>query len=308
MKHTFNATTTNFITKVMRNTKRELASGYSWLLSEFSETLEEFLFQSMQLSYISSTRRNLLITSMDSKMERIDVLPLYRRNIYGECENKVVYINPDIPKNKRKLYIFHEFAHMLVALFNIDEITEELNNSNRKYHFPPHLNGSARGLIRTGWLVIEEAIVQNIAENCYYSSIGCIRPAMTVQEDPRVLGNIRFKSNYDYYGLYQILVTAFARTLRGIGKSPIDSDITIIDEFSKKATNCDIRKHIINEYEHDGLILQLYEVLRIFGIIWHNKAASFGVSQSVTSITDTQKMWYEILNKLKGMEDYRKEI
>lgn len=141
-----------------------------------------------------------------------------------------------MPNWKRTLYLFHELAHSCFK--NRDTA--------------PYIGDFMRHSTYYGYMTIEEAIAQNIAETCYYASTNQQRLQKRLERD-RIMPNIEYQTNYDYYGLYQPLAVAFGRVLRGVGTSYRNSDDKILFDLSKKALKEDLLESVIYEYQRDGI-------------------------------------------------------
>lgn len=250
---------------------------------------------------------NRIIERISSNVKVIDFLPEYKRGIYGQAvvEEKKIYINPDLPNWKRTLYLFHEFAH---CCFKYRDTA-------------PYINNIMRHSTYYGYMTIEEALAQNIAETCYYKSINRSRPIKKIEQD-RVIPNIQYKTNYDYYGIYQPLAIAFGRVLRGVGTSSLDSDDKILFDLSKKALTEELLESVIYEYQKDGISQDLEPLFYALANIYSAKKMSFGMGGVMEKVFDkngklletkelnptieeTQNYYVSALQMMKKNEDYR---
>lgn len=293
------------ITKINKNTFENIDRQYQHLALEYSENAEEFIKQCMNNGFITYSNLRRCLRNLDT-VSYIDVLPRNNRGIYGTVTNGIVFVNPDLSANRRKLYEFHELAHQLIQT-ELPSSELVMYNRSRTQRGKTPLNGMN---IKNGWFLLEEAIVQNIAEECFYSSLGIQRPQQTHKKEPQVLGNKFFKTNFDYYGIYQPLTTMFARTLRGVGQSKTDSDDLILNEFSKKACNENFIQSVTQEYSNDVGKDTLMELLEKIGRIFNEKSVTFSnsIEGKQMSIPQTQELWNNIMAELRQLEDYRPAI
>lgn len=248
-----------------------------------------------------------IIKKLSNTVKNIDFLPENKRGIYGQAvaEEQKVYINPDMPNWKRTLYLFHELAHCCF---------KDRNTA-------PYIGDLMRHSTYYGYMTIEEALAQNIAETCYYASINQPRPQKQSERD-RVIPNIQYQTNYNYYGLYQPLAIAFGRVLRGVGTSYRDSDDKILFDLSKKALKEDLLESVIYEYQKDGISQDLEPMFFALANIYSAKKMSFGmggVEERVfdrnerlverkelnPTIQETQQYYMKALEIMKRNEDYR---
>lgn len=248
-----------------------------------------------------------VFTRLANNVKIIDFLPENMRGIYGQTdpENQKIYINPDMPNWKRTLYLFHELTHSC------------FKNRNTA----PYIGDYMRHSTYYGYMTIEEALAQNIAETCYYASINQQRPNKRLERD-RIMPNIEYQTNYDYYGLYQPLAVAFGRVLRGVGTSYRDSDDKILFDLSKRALKEDLLESVINEYQRDGISQDLEPMFFALANIYAAKKMSFGMGGVEENVFDrnqqlvakkelrptcaeTQEYYIKALNIMKRNEDYR---
>ena len=251
-----------------------------------------------------------VIKNLSHNVKTIDFLPENERGIFGQsvAEEQKVYINPDMPKGKRILYLFHELTHCC------------FKNRNTA----PYIGDYMRHSTYYGYMTIEEALAQNIAETCYYAYTGQQKPQKRLERD-RIMPNIQYYTNFDYYGLYQPLAAAFGRVLRGVGTSNRDSDDKILFDLSKKALREDLLESVINEYQRDGILEDLEPMFFALANIYAAKKMSFGmggVQEKVfdknqqlvaeknlqPSLEQTQEYYIKALNIMKKNEDYRQPL
>ena len=251
-----------------------------------------------------------VIANLSENVKTIDFLPENNRGIYGQtvAKEQKVYINPDLPKWKRTLYLYHELTHCCFE--------------NRK--LAPYIGDFMRHSSYFGYMTIEEALAQNIAETCYYASINQPRPKHRIEKDP-TMPNIKYETNYDFYGLYQPLAVAFGRSLRGVGTSSKDSGDKILFDLSKKALKEDLLDAAIYEYQRDGITKDLEETLFALANIYSAKKMSFGMGSVEERVYDrnnnyiakkelkptqseTQQYYLKVLNIMQKNEDYRPEL
>lgn len=305
MKYNWKITTPmyKFLDEIYINTPLKMDRRYRHLANEFSQNTEEFVKQCMDNGFITYQNLRRCLENLKS-VSFIDVLPENQRGIYGITTNDSVQVNPNLDSNRRRLYQFHELAHKLIRVQSpVAEVIKY--NRGRKERGKSALN--ANNLL-DGWALLEEAIVQNIAEGCFYTSINQPRPQQRYQQEPRVIGDKKFKTNFDFYGIYQPLTTRFARTIRGIGTGKNDSDDLILNEFSKKACNGDFIKAVTEEYSRDVGIDRLMELIEKLGKIFNEKSATFGNGTKMTTVQETQMIWNSVIAEMIKLEDYRPAI
>lgn len=294
-----------FLLKIDYNTKTKMDKSYLYMKEEYINDLEDYIVQCIRTGYITSENIDVVINRMN-RLEFINVLPENLRGIYGFTTKDYtqVLVNPDLDRNRRKLYLFHELSHMAIG---IDE--EIIKRNFESYKRIQEEDGvvlrNEVNYAKEGWTLIEEGIVQEIAESLLYASLEKERPQATLRRDP-ILGNATYKSNYDYYGLYQPIVTSLGRTLRGVGRSSSDSDQTILKDLCVKAFSKNFTLDIIKEYNNDVGLDNLYNILGNLGVIFQGKYNSIVGIRDTNLSTDVIKHSYsDVMNELARLEDYR---
>jgi len=183
-------------------------------------------------------------------------------------------------EDKQLLYLYHELAHCCFG--NVGE-----EHKKQSYYY--------------GYMTIEEALAQNIAETCFY--YGQQRPSHHLEKDAIFPNNYSCKTNFDTavnYGLYQPIAVAMGRTLKDIGTSPNTSDEQILFELSQKALKENLFYSIIKEYKQDNVSNDLHLLLNNLAEIYFAKT---GVKSNDATIN--LKRYTTALETLNKLEDYR---
>lgn len=254
-----------WIEVLYKNTLAEMKKEYDNysdalnLTNEFCSNIVNYFHYLEKCGYISKEELQGEKQKIMSEINKVALLPANKRNLFGDCQpqEKTIYINPNISKEERKLFLFHELAHLSLS-------------SNKVIDKPYNINGKYRFSHIYGYQALDEAMAQDIAENLYYKSRNENRPSVYNQQD-RILGEYTFPSNYRYYGLYQPITAMFARTL---------NNCKSIADLSKRAIKGNLLEYIINEYSATGRIEQLDNVFNAIGNIFAGKMKSFGLMPS----------------------------
>lgn len=273
--------------------------------------LQSFLGELERTGLIDSTETKTRIEKMIWRnVLSIDFLPESERGLYGKTnpDEHKIYINPELDIQKRTLYLFHELAH---CCFEDVETIDDI----------PAIGDYKRFSTYYGYMVIEEALAQNIAETCFYHVMDKPRPAKQESRDSIIPG-VPFFTNFDYYGLYQPLATLFGRTLRGVGKSTLDRDDRVLFQLSKKALKENLLKSVVDEYTKDGIADELELTFFKLANIYSAKKKSFGAGWAIERVFDkngkcikekelnttkenTANYYIDVLNQMIKNEDYR---
>ena len=287
-----------------------------------------FIKTMKELGLIDPTNIDNVCENIFNSTHQIDYLSENERNIFGiaEKEQKRIRLNPNMGMNVSDnqevnekqndymldLYLFHELAHK--CLPKIDNTFDSI----------PTLMKFKNSSTVYGYQALEEAVAQEIAEMCYYKHKNLERPAKTKHTDT-ILPKVVFKSNFNYYGLYQPVAVSFGRALRGVGKSSDDSSEKIMYDLCHRATHNNLLTSIVEEYKHDGLETECFQLFHTLAHIYSAKQNSFGVhsglkNQSLNPNTnefepsleeelgvnvDVKKLYMWVIDKLNSLEDYR---
>ena len=257
-----------------------------------------YFFQFNNESFIS------IFENLIDNLKFITVLPPTMRGVYGQYKNneKVLYINPKLHSDQRltsdertRLYICHELGHIQNSKWmnNLIIILNDINCSIED-----------KQLMYDGFSLLDEAITQDRAENITYYFSSKTRPSMT-QRVTVLFDRSPHKTNFDYYGEFQVPTIDFARTLRGIGKLE-DIDL-VMKEFNTRALKEEFSKKIFDEYTTDGQISNTYYLLKQLGIIKNAAYAAFGYSD-YRYIRQSSQALAKYNELVREMRDYRDPI
>lgn len=268
-------------------------------MHSFIKNVEEYLYY-----YYSRDRGNFenIFNSIE-KIEAISVLDDQDRGIYGiTYPTNIILISPVLsgnreltPEQRTRLYVAHELGHMVNKKW-MAQVTQHLGKNNT-------LNPNQKQRIYDGFSLINEATTQDRAEDIAYFYAHKQRPSIKSYVDPRGMYNGEpYRTNYDFYGELQEPAIMFARTLRGIGK--IDDDKKALTLLSKRALNPNFVNSIINEYQRDGQIINLYNEFQYLGILKNASYARFGYSER--SFLSASKVALDNFKKIaSSLRDYR---
>lgn len=283
-------------------------------LPELINDVEEFFAQAIKLGYINKGNIGQILNKLKDKnngFRCIKVLP--EKGLYGRSVDDVIEINTNMtrhpnspkltPKEITMLYMFHEMGHKIINLsksVTIDTYiaTVEQMLRNKGVNTP---DVDFKEVIPNGFLMMEEALVQELAEQLTYSATNKIRPEYRLRNEiasiqPHGFETCDVQTNLDFYGLFQEPTINFGKTLRGC--YTLDSSRTdILSNMIAKAINTNFVDEVIKEYNHgDGKLYQdLFQTLRAMGFIQMQKYASFGQGKPVKGII--------VSNCLKAVEN-----
>ncbi len=269
-----------------------------------------FFVSGINTGLISKLNINLILSNLTNSQNGFRVLgylPQRLSGLFGCSKQDKILINsemkrhsnsPDLTSNEiRRLYLFHEIGHkVLNILKDEDTITQYINTLDRilKDKGLCIENTSGKEFIREGFWMIEECLVQELAEFLTYYSAFKKRPNYQYRQD--ISGYVL--TNHDFYGIFQAPTINFGKTLRGCGVRTGTNEEVLLDMI-KKALNGSFPLDIINEYNQgDGyLYYDLFLTLRAMGKIKVRKYASLGVGQDILDNTNASLNLISILCK-----------
>lgn len=262
--------------------KRLVISSYMYngnnAFYKYVNYIEDFFCYSLKEGFITPTNINKILTILKKDFKIIKFLPENLRGLYGRSLGDIIEINPNLGNIRSTLYMIHEIGHKILKAhegyiiwqYN-SSFKEELEEKGIYNGYIKYPNES----IFYGFQMLEEALTQELAEILTSKIFNYKRKPMTEKSD---LG-VSFKSNFDYYGIFQELAIAFGKTLRGVGGSTKEDNIILKDMIKKALNTSDsLTLDIIKEYnDGDGnLYLKLYYMLASMGNFLNEKYASFG--------------------------------
>ena len=274
-------------------------------LVELIHDVEDFFYQSIKKRYITENNLDRIMNSLKDKtygFRTIDSLP--EKGLYGKSIGDTIQINLNMeahansptltPRETTKMYMFHEIGHKIMNISkNFDETDKYLKTVEEilKSKGISNPDTSYKETIYHGFLMIEEALVQELAEQLTYRSANKKRPTYVSRIDIANRQGGEFEvlevpTNLDFYGLFQEPTIEFGKTLRGC-YGAYSTRESILTRMIIKALSSDFTKEVIKEYyEGDGRLYQdLFLTLRAMGILKIQKYATFGQGEPMEGIT-----------------------
>lgn len=276
---------------------------------EYARYIADFVQQGVNTGIITQKNLHYVLTKLQ-KIDMFTELPLQNRGIFGatvSSQNRnglTVYINPDLDEHRRRQYAFHELAHVVM------HGEQNVVKNNVISTMNGNISNNDLELIGDGFTVVEEAIAQEISEIFVYSSENRKRPNV-VQTIDRAIPNISFWTNHNFYGLYQPIVTSFAKTLRGIGdKRDIAANQSVhLKLLCGRAFEGNFAQGIIDEYTKDNHYVDLIKNLKDMGNVYRVKQATFGIQNGValtpSNLNISSQAYRRALHSFNMLKDER---
>lgn len=270
-------------------------------IKESLEYIDDYLYYYYQFQ---NEDFHSIFLNLVNSLQFVTVFPPKMRGLYGQYVNseKTLYINPELHASSKltsdertRLYICHELGHIQNSKW-MQKLVPILNNVK--------CSNEDRQLMYDGFSLLDEAITQDRAENITYYFSSKVRPLMN-RCSTQLFNGKSFETNFDYYGEFQVPTISFAKTLRGIGK--LSNDRLVMEEFDKRSLSDDFSSRIFDEYNRDGQIENLYDMLIKLGIIKNASYAAFGYGEQ-TYLLQSSLALDEYNQIVSEMRDYRDPI
>jgi hypothetical protein len=274
-------------------------------LQELIHDVEDFFYQSISQNYINKSNIDNVLSILKDKNSGLRAIePLPEKGLYGKSVGDIIQINLNMtkhpnspqltPRELTKLYMFHEIGHKVlkvasnyVAIENYLDTLEEIlkskgvNNPDTYYKYT----------VYHGFLMIEECLVQELAEQLTYRSSNKKRMPYNQRIEIASIQGEEYEvcevpTNLDFYGIFQMPTIEFGKTLRGCYNSSSTNE-RILSRMIMKALNSDFPEEVFREYyEGNGTLYQdLFSTLRAMGMIKIQKYATFGQDTPLKGIT-----------------------
>ena len=279
-------------------------------------TMLESIFNIEEYLYYNKNNSNFynILKSLEN-INVVSVLPKNNRGIYGQAivDENVLLISPvlkpsrTLTKQERtRLYLAHELGHYINNEW-MKTVIDDLNNRLRN----GKLEESQAQTIYNGFALLDESITQNRAEEFAYNMANKPRPSMRDEIRQNQYGEALFdgnayRTNYDYYGEFQIPTVMFGRTLRGIGK--LQNDTEVLNVLSQRALNPNFANRIIQEYSKNGQLPKLFPLLESMGTIKSASYYLFRGNNDVRALNNSRNALNSVSIKSSRLRDYREPL
>lgn len=222
-------------------------------IKEFINYLEDYVHGLIALSYVNENNICEVIAEL-KKLESISVLSKDKNNLCGETVGRKIFINSSIQPSKTlsssertRLYVGHEIGHLLHMMWEKDQdaYMNMLTNRTTLTKVYNQLPLENRVLIKEGFSMLDEAIVQNIAEDVAYLFARKERPPRTECSDRRIFDGMSYTSNFDFYQELQEPTVKFGRTLRSMDEFASDNEV--LKELGRRSFEPGFVRSIVND-------------------------------------------------------------
>lgn len=268
-------------------------------LPQYIHYVEHFLVKGIQLGFFTGENLDRIVSLLNTKFREIKLLPPELRGCFAQSYDDIIEINPEMQKHPNSpnlneeeitmLYMFHELGHKVLNVEDF-EVTKKycasfkkiMEEKGQKYE-----NTIPLGYVYYGFVMLEETLAQELAETLTYATLGKTRPNSRLEME----FDTTFKSNFDYYGIFEKPTIDMGRTMRGCGKSNSDSKKVLQDMIKRSLHTDSFSEDLIAEYNAKDArgYLDLFCMLQHMGNILNEKYASFGIRRMPKSTTAVNK-------------------
>lgn len=259
---------------------------------EFINNIEEFLCCIISLNYnlskVTKSLENLEYVSFQKK-----AYPKIFSNIISISTNNPPVINCKTKilldynlegnerlnaKERRKMYLFHGLAHNVLNFQN--DKTEKFSQIYNNVLSDTGYQEYAKDIVNSGWLLLEEAISQEIAEKFTYFITKKQRPKFNFNKESNetIINNDKILSNLEFCRMFQPIEINFGKVISKIGSIHDYSQEIIIYDLLKMSINGNFSENVINEYIYKNKELELYQMLYLMGILLNAEYSKYNLN------------------------------
>lgn len=265
-----------FINKIYENTMNNLSKEDKKYAVEFINDLELFfyciLFFNFDLSKVLASLKDLECISFQKLNSQSNSLTNINPKEVIEQDNQIL-INPYLTKTenlsakeRRRLYLYKGLIKRIINFKSdkIEKFSHIYDASLEIYSNKDEINK----LVQSGWLLLEEAMAQEIAEKFLYFTLGKKRPSYTYGGTPKenkIITSNNIFSNLDSYRILEPLIILFGWTLNNIGLLEAHSYNVMIHNLIIKSMNGYFVDEVITEYINKNQEFELFQLLMIMG-------------------------------------------
>ncbi len=224
------------------------------------------------------------------KVVAVKVLPKDARKYFALTYQNQIYINPDLkpvrsltPDDMHLMVHSHELGHVI----NNQWVDASFHYANTLYQNPRvqgilrNMGLSSASYLKDGFCLLDEVVVQDVAERVTYLKKGQARPLMESRNDKAIFGLNSYRTNFNLYGEFQEIAVRFARTLSFLHCEAQDSDDEVLRKLDIAAFRGDFVARIERELEfHPDKIDSFVILLATMGKIKDSTYQIIGLSAS----------------------------
>ena len=282
--------------------------------NEFIEDIEDYIMCTLSFNYnlnkVIKALENIEYISFQKESQDKElkkIIPIYSKKMpVISCQSKIL-INKDLEatenlteRDRRKLYLFHGLTHNILNFKN-DE-TYEFSKLYSEIFIDETEKKETETIVYNGWLLLEYAISEEIAERFIYFLIKKPRPKYNYSTNERniIIDENHIVSNLEFVRMFQPILINFGKTIGNIGTIFEHSKEIIIYKMLKKAFNEDITNQIIDDYFIRNDQIALYQILYLMGLLLNAECSKYNIKvlPNLTTTVDENNYFFEEIKNL----------
>lgn len=214
---------------------------------KFCKALEYHYVSIMKMGIVTKTNFENVLKSFNN-IEVIELFPNNKKDLYAVTVGNKIFVNPYVKpirgynlEESIQMILSHELGHIIANSWEKDISVfskDILARSDVSKHFSTYIGNFSKVLL-DGIILLEDAVVQDCAENVVYRLKGVSRPAVTGAIKKSFPKDRVFMTNFSLYKEFQEIAVKYARCLDFVNCHPTDDYDTILKKLSKKVFSID---------------------------------------------------------------------
>lgn len=306
------------LTKIYQNSIIKLKEdGYNEeYAKEFVEDLEDYLICTISFKYnltkVINALKNLEYISfqkISSYSEFKNIIPIHSKNLPVISYESKILLNDSLEtdqnltkRERRKLYLFHGLTHNVLNFKN--DITKEFSQLYSVVFQDEELSKQTETIVYNGWLLLEYAVSQEIAERYTYYLLKKPRPKYNINTDESsiIIDEHYIISNLEFVRMFQPILVNFGKSISSLSTLYNYSQEIIIYNFLKRSMNGDFPKEIIEEYFIRNNQIKLYQMLYLMGLLLNAEYSKYNLKIVPKLITTVKQnnYFFEQIEKISN--------
>jgi len=229
-------------------------------IGDFCSALEYYYVSLIKLGIVTKQNYNNVLQMLSN----IDVVKIFTKNdedIYAITRGNKISLNVkevvigSFSKDVSfQMIVSHELGHIIDNSWLDDAmaVSKNLFHDQKCRKALEQYNLADVNLIFNGFILIDEAVSQECAEQVTYRMIHEKRPPYVRMKKHNVLEETPFRTNFNLYEEFQEIVVRFARCLSFVGCLPTDDFNEVLGKLAKKAFRREFIFQIWNEIQNDS--------------------------------------------------------
>lgn len=247
----------NFLTNTVKNSKynkKEIDQELK-MIDTFMRDFEYHYASMLKMGFVTKSNYDNILKRF-KELSLVVIMPKEKRNLYGLTYRGQISINPDLGANHgfseeafKQLCISHELGHIINKAWLDDSRTfsKKLYDDPRVRILLKNMGLDDPKYIEFGFSLLDEVVVQEVAERVAYRKDNKPRPSKEYRTDKRIFNHNPYLTNYALYGELQEFAINFGRSLTFLGVTNSDTDEDVLLKLARASFNNDFIKRVRRE-------------------------------------------------------------